>query len=211
MSAIDTTYHFRIGEFLRVPLYQPLGNAHLVHRNPQDGHRIPQHLMLVENVRPGVLVLGGGSGEHPAIIFHDPDHCVARYLEYCLQLGESAVDQTLKTACENMQGDLQTIEYCDWTNQNHIDFRERCAYAFRHFKEEMRFEAWLLMSIGEFVFHLIPTFSPRIQSWHKNYTGQTFWFKNVQIPYDTYCGNGKDRFKIVDTELDELPGMSAKE
>jgi len=211
MSAIDDVKHFRLGSFLGLPLYQPLGNAILVHRNPQDGHRLPQHFNLVENVREGVLVLGGGSGEHPAIIFHDPDHCVARYLEFCLRFDPPAVDENLTAACANMQGDLQTIEYCDWTSQNHIDFRERCAYRFRHHNDELSFEAWLLMSVGEFIFHVIPSFSSCIQRWRAQYAEQaTCWFQNVQIPYDSYWGNGKDRFKILDTELGSSPDAGSE-
>ncbi|HEY1170610.1 MAG TPA: hypothetical protein VGH19_04500 [Verrucomicrobiae bacterium] len=204
MSAIDTIEHLRIGSFLGLPLYQPLGinPTSLVHRNPQDGHRLPKHLIMTDNVCAGVLVLGGGSGEHPAIVFHDPDHCVARYLEYCLHFDPPVPDPNLTAACANMQGDLQTIEYCDWTSADHLDFRERCAYQFRHYKDEISFEAWLLMSVGEFVFHTIPSYSDRIQGWRNQYAEQaTCWFRNVLIPYDSYDGYGKNRFKILDTTL----------
>lgn len=202
MSAIDTSKHLRIGLLLQVPIFQLLeDNVSLGHRNPQDGHQIPKHLIL-PTVPRGALVIGGGSGDHPAIALYDPDHCVARYLEFCMRFDPLKVDHDLKQACANMQGDLQTIEYCGWSSQDHLAFRERCSGLYGPYQDELSFEGWLLMVVGEFLFHVIPTYSPRIQSWHQSYrTEATCWFKLVSIPYDSYDGNGKDRLKIVDTEL----------
>ncbi|MBA4148664.1 MAG: hypothetical protein H0X66_11170 [Verrucomicrobia bacterium] len=201
MSAIDTSKHLRIGVLLQVPIYQLLeDNNSLGHRNPQDGHQIPQHLSL-PTVPRGALVIGGGSGEHPAIALYDPGHCVARYLEFCMRFDPSKMEDDLKRACANMQGDLQTIEYCSWGNQDHLAFRERCSGLYRPHQEELSFEGWLLMALGEFLFHVIPTYSLQIQRWHERYRAEApCWFNAVSIPYDSYGGNGRNRLKIVDTE-----------
>ena len=194
---------------LGIPLYQLIeDNRSLGRRNPQDGHQMPKH--LISHVVPkGAIVIGGGSGEHPAIALHDPDHCVARYLEFCMRREPSKMDPSLKKACANMQGDLQTVEYCKWTNQDHMDFRQRCSGLYGLYglyEDEPSFEAWLLLAVGEFVFHVLPTYSTMIQSWHQKYrTESTCWFNAVSIPYDSYGGNGRDRCKVVDTEPDAAP------
>ena len=143
MSAIDTSRHLRIGMLLGVPIYQLLeDNRSLGHRNPQDRHQIPKHLILPVVPR-GAIVIGGGSGEHPAIALYDPVHCVARYLEWCLHFEPSKIDEGLKAACAHIQGDLQTIEYCNWRNQDHVDFRKRCGALYDHYQHDLTFEGWL--------------------------------------------------------------------
>jgi len=204
MSDIDISKHHRIGMLLGVPIYQLLeDNDSLGHRNPQDGHRLPEHLILPVVPR-GAIVIGGGSGEHPAIAFYDPLHCVAKYLEWCLHFEPSKkIEPDLKAACANVQGDLQTIEYCNWTNQNHLDFRKRCAGLYAFYQDELSFEAWLLAALGEFLFHVMPGISPLVEGWHQKYAGEaTCWFRVVSIPYqrEPYGGNGRDRFRIADTE-----------
>jgi hypothetical protein len=202
MSAIDTSRHLRIGMLLGVPIYQLLEeNTSLGHRNPQDGHRIPDHLSL-PTVPKGAVVIGGGSGEHPAVALYDPLHSVAKYLEWCLRYESSQIESDLKVACVNMQGDLQTIEYCNWTNQHHVDFRKRCAGLYAFYQEDLSFEAWLLVTVGEFLFHVMPSFNPQVQVWHDKYCSKaTCSFQAISIPYEaSYGGNGKDRFRIVDTQ-----------
>jgi len=201
MSAIDNSKHWRIGMLLGVPVYQLLEDNHsLVHRNPQDRHQIPKHLIGAV-VPKGTIVVGGGSGEHPAIVLYDPSHCVARYLEFRLQTGQLKADPELKAACANMQGDLQTIEYCNWTNQNHLDFQKRCAWLSDRYKDRLTFEGWLMMSVGEFIFQAIPSFNQQIKVWHEKYASTAIcWFGAVSIPYEPYGGNGRDRLKITDTE-----------
>jgi len=152
-------------------------------------------------VPKGAIVIGGGSGEHPAIALFDPDHCVARYLEFCMRFEPSKIDSGLKKACANMQGDLQTIEYCNWKNQDHLNFRKRCAGLYEPYRDELSFEGWLLMAVGEFIFHVIPGYSANIKEWHSKYhLLASCWFNAIAIPYEPYGGNGRDRYKIVDTE-----------
>lgn len=201
MSEIDNSKHLLIGSFLGLPLYQLLeDNNSLAHRNPQDRHQMPQHFLRA-SVPKGALVIGGGSGEHPAIALYDPTHCVARYLQFCLEARQSEIDAELERACANMQGDLQTLEYCNWTNQDHLDFRQRCGFFYRY-QDELTFEGWLLISVGEFIFHMIPSFNNEIDAWYQKYAdAATYWFNIVTIPYEKcYGGNGRYRFKIVDTE-----------
>ena len=153
-------------------------------------------------------MIGGGSGEHPAIALYDPVHCVARYLEWCLHFEPSKIDEGLKATCAHVQGDLQTIEYCEWRNQDHVDFRKRCDALYANYQDDLTFEAWLLAAVGEFVFHVIPAFSPLVQVWHEKYASEaTCWFHAISIPYENepYGGNGRDRFKIIDTEPGAAP------
>ncbi|MEX0718300.1 MAG: hypothetical protein WD066_17025, partial [Planctomycetaceae bacterium] len=206
MSAIDNSKHWRIGMLLGIPLYQLLEDNHsLGHRNPQDRHRIPKHLNL-PTVPSGAIVIGGGSGEHPAIALYDPNHCVARYLEFCMRFEPSRIDAELTAACANMQGDLQTVEYCNWKSQDHSDFRRRCSGLYDSYRDELSFEGWLLIVVGEFLFHVLPTYSVPIQNWRRKYRAEaTCWFNAISIPYDSYGGNGRDRLRIVDTEPNAAP------
>ena len=204
MTELGSTKYL-IGMLLGVPLYQPLPGERF-HRNTQDGRRIPKHLIWPAEFDDQMLVLGDGSGGHPAIVFADVDHCVARYLRWCLGLEAVEADATLKAGCANMQGDIQTIEYWNWTNKNHLVFRRRCSFFYSHFEGRMSFEGWLLASVGEFVFHVIPSFSPVINDWHKKYTDRARKeFKSILIPYPPILSPDRLRFRIIDTALEGDP------
>src|SRR5688500_14847587 len=197
MSAIDTIKHRRIGLFYDIPVYQPLESGVLGYRNLQDEHRMPPQIRQ-DNIDVACILIGGGSGEHPAIIFHDIEHGVALYIDYYKIQPEILPDIALKTSAH--QGYLQTIQYSNWTNQDHVDFRKRCSFRFDHFVADLCFEHWLLLNVGEFVFHLMPAFSKRTLKW-KDSLGSNHLrplFDGITIPYGPYYGNGNDRFRIVD-------------
>ena len=201
MSSIDTSKHLRIGMLSGVPIYQLLEDNHsLTQRNGQGGHRMPEH--FVDSFVPaGAIVIGGGSGEHPALALYDPDHCVARYLHFCLDFDSMEIPPELESAWANMQGALQTLEYCEWQSQDHVDFRRRCFGLYEVYKDEMTFEAWILVAVGDFLFQLIPNYSPQIRKWHAMYHSDGMYCLNaICVPYDSYGGNGRDRFRVVDTE-----------
>ena len=71
MSYIDTRDHSYVGKFLGLPLYHPLQEY------PTDD----EFYANVSN-----LVLGGGSGEHPALVIKNPAACVLAYVEFSAQL-----------------------------------------------------------------------------------------------------------------------------
>jgi len=197
MSEIDGIQHLRIGLFFGVPVYQPLVTGDIGYRNPQDRHRLPPQMYPLKNVDVCCLLIGGGSGEHPAIIFRDVEHALARYIVFASSKNE--IPQEISSKAKAVQSDLQTIEYCNWKNEDHIDFRKRCEFDFNLHADQMSFEGWLLLNVGEFLFHLIPSYTMgtkrlvQLVPWEP-----LIWFQNILPPYDKYRGNGKNRFKIID-------------
>jgi len=197
MSEIGSTPHLLVGMFFGIPVYQPLGTGNIGYRNPQDGHRLPPQIYPLNNVDVCTLLIGGGSGEHPAIVFHDVEHAVARYIVFASSGDE--IPQEISDKAKAIQGDLQTIEYCDWNNETHVEFRKRCDFQFRLSADEMSFEAWLLLNVGEFVFHMIPGYTMGTKRLTKLAPQvPMISFQNILIPYEKYDGNGRNRFKIVD-------------
>lgn len=64
MSAIDSIKHERIGTYNGLPVYKPFHNS--------EDRSVP--------CKVGDLVLGGGSGEHPALVITNIDRLVFQYL-----------------------------------------------------------------------------------------------------------------------------------
>jgi hypothetical protein len=69
MSYIDTISNKRVGTLAGYPVYQPLGTLENKTRGAVDF-----------GCTPANLVLGGGSGEHPALVVHHFDQLVSLYL-----------------------------------------------------------------------------------------------------------------------------------
>jgi|GEM_PF-5741411 len=204
MSDIDTCKHLRLGLFLGIPLYEILQDTDALHSvNNQDHLNLPKHHEKAF-VAKGSLALGGGSGEHPALIFHNPTYCVARYLIDILPTDSANSDHELvaKSCC--IQEDLQTLEYCKWTHMDHIRFHDQCRHLYLSYgiEPEYSFEAWLMMIVGAFLFHVNPSYNATIQSWRDKFPNTPVCFNLIAIPYERYSGMGHNKFKIA---LETIP------
>ena len=158
MSDIDTIEHFFIGYFYSVPVYQPLEVGCI------DSFRFCKNR---NNIAPGKLIIGGGDGEHPAIIFHDLEFCVAKWLLYYFSDDELPkeilVELTDRIKIPHLR---ETLEYCKWDNETHRNFFNNCTCGYSIFSDEMSFEEWLILNIGEFVYISLYNISDTISKWN---------------------------------------------
>lgn len=201
MSEIGTRNFFLLGYFQRIPLYQPLWPISI----DQSRHDNRQ-----ANLMPGQLVLGGGSGEHRAIIFTDVELCVALLL--CSKWSPThtpANPELIERAMAKYA--TNGIEYCNWTNVDHRRFFDGCRLDYEWFStknsfqqedeevyrdehgaeqrnaSETAFEMWLGLSIGEFVYVSLSDFTPTIKRWrveHGEPVEQVF--RQVLVPPPGY-------------------------
>jgi hypothetical protein len=162
MSDIDTFRHEFVGLFLGIPIYHPLEPGQLGWRAIGDRHRLQHQEWGRPNCDPASLVLGGGSGEHPALIFHDVEHAVARYLAWNYD-PQALPAEVLNKATS--QDDAQTLEYCNWTSLDHRNFYQRCRFEYRIHRRDLRFESWLLLVMGEFALLSLDSLFPVVAGW----------------------------------------------
>lgn len=153
MSHIDSFEHEIIGLFGSIPVYHPLEEI--------DGDF---------KASPGQLVLGGGSGEHPAVVIEEPEQAVALFLRHKLEpllnpeLSENRfpLKKVAKDWLEKMQPffpkDPEVVcTFYDWTEEDHTNFAEYCASpALPHPYWKGNVIKWLALSFGEFIFFALP-------------------------------------------------------
>jgi hypothetical protein len=158
MSHIDSFAHEIVGLFGGLPVYHPL-------------QAIRGDFVCDERH----LLIGGGSGEHPALVIDDPTGAVALFLHdelaalnptYSLRVEPRLAyrDAWLEVVTPHVPaapGDVLT--YSEWTDDTHRRFRARCTSpAMPCPLREDRFERDLVLGIGEFVFFALPTLAPAI-------------------------------------------------
>lgn len=156
MSHIDSFEHAFLGTFIGLPVYLPLedicGDFECTTRQ---------------------FLVGGGSGEHPALIVKNPLAAVAEYLHEVVPDSKmcSADKDKWRSVYENYLW-LRTrdiLEFSDWNIQTYHSFYDRCSspYAensFRVYSESKSIEEWLILGFGEFVFFALPQLAPEIMS-----------------------------------------------
>lgn len=148
MSHIDSFHHSIVGYFLGIPVYLPLedidGDFHCSTRQ---------------------LVIGGGSGEHPALVVADPPAAVARFLEEeidSLDLDDKRRDAWKAVYEPFVEWDHDNIlRFPGWTVEAHHAFYERCqsacaVNAYSIYSKTKSLETWLILGFGEFVFFSLP-------------------------------------------------------
>jgi len=167
MSYIDTIDHEFLGFFAGLPLYRPLATISDAQPNSKEF-----------NCTPANLILGGGSGEHPAIVLRQPASAVAAFvmdwtnkfpdtlpLHFPCEKGEWPVewDDFLVENAAVRGADL--FSYADWETPDHHRFYELCQSPVMHSPYapgEQRFERWLSANLGELIFFCLPELVPDI-------------------------------------------------
>lgn len=192
MSHIDSIRHEFLGYFNGLPIYHPLESLSGPNRGDYDFGCTPDN-----------LVIGGGSGEHPALILHDLGGLAAFYLVHCV--GEDALD------CENTYNCLyemalradEHLEFCAWPMHLVHHFVEQAKSPLHGTPwntEAESVEDWIKASMGEFIFFSLPELNPDYQTIInlsgirrlKPQSGLGPWLNNVFCPPPHYAKSKKD-------------------
>ncbi len=164
MSFIDSYDHEYIGTLGYLPIYHPL-------------QKITKSVDYDFNASPNNLVLGGGSGEHPALVVHKLE-CIAAHFLY-EQLTDDEDEQLSNIDTEYLDAlvcePLDSIfEFCDWSIKDYTSLTQMVkSTAFMSpLGEDQEVENWLCQSLGELIYFSLPDLNPeheRLESIFKNF------------------------------------------
>lgn len=152
MSHIDSFKHQLVGYFGAIPVYRALQDI--------DGDF---------SCEKGGLILGGGSGEHPALVLKDPRAAVAIFIDHeidGLNLDPPTRNQW-KDSYQNYlrENPSEVLEYFEWEEETHENFRGMCTAGTlpnSFYEADMSFDDWLVLGLGEFVFFAMPEQAPEL-------------------------------------------------
>lgn len=147
MSYIDTFDHEFVGFFAGLPLYHPLVDV--------PGTQVPEEFSCSRTQ----LILGGGDGEHPALIVADAESVTLNFLSMWLRLMDiphERVPQEVFAVLDNAAPPWQCLQFADWDIETYDRFYHRCVSASfpSPFLREKHgsLEDWIVGSIGEFLY-----------------------------------------------------------
>ena len=179
MSDIDTIRHYRAGLFAGVPIY--------IAR--EDGERTFEDLAMLRNN----VAIGGGSGEHPAMLITNPVACVAHYLDPENWL--EPVHDILEIN-DYLKIELPSIfHYCNEMSRD--QWIEQLADYHSPLKDGKSFEKWVAETLGEFLYNFVRGIYPDSDAWFSEIGrldddgGDV-----VSLPWGEYGGSGIDLFLI---------------
>ena len=185
MSYIDTFDHQYVGEFAALPIYYP--RTQVESGGGEDF-----------GCGPNNLVLGGGSGEHPALVLHRLDCLAMHFLFHAVdehdkeerdwndQFGDFPIWDYLNVPFTDL------FEYADWSVKDYHYFYERCsspAMNFPYFTDNyfsFSFEQWLAVSFGELVWFSFPSHLTNFIPIRKVYPNLLSITDNITIPPPGY-------------------------
>lgn len=161
MSHIDSFRHEIVGMFGSIPIYHPL-------------EKIKGDFVCDSSQ----LLLGGGSGEHPALIIKRPIAAVACFLDNVLEPLRSddikAKSHPLKHCLEDWEYVIDKhltwdyvvhLEFSEWSIQTYHDFYQLCLSTVLpnpYLEQEQSIEEWLILGFGEFIFFAMPELAAKI-------------------------------------------------
>lgn len=140
MSHIDSFEHELVGYLGYLPVYHPLEKI--------DGDYVCD---------TGQLVLGGGSGEHPALVIESPISAVAYFLQEEIK-GEKHLKAWGPVIAPYLDANTaQLLTYYDWDTKRHRAFQKMSKSSLLHNPNDGEdIVKWLILGIGEFVFFSMP-------------------------------------------------------
>lgn len=187
MSYIDCFRHELLGYFNGLPIYHPL--EEIVGDGPRE---------YDFSGTPDNLILGGGAGEHPALVLHNLPALAASYL--CLAIKENKLHHSEITipisektidAMYDLRLTKSELEFCYWHMSDIHEFVELAKSPLHRtpLKEGQRVEDWIEDSIGEFIYYSLPELIPdefnrlfnKFRKW-----GAGYWMNNVRCPPPNY-------------------------
>jgi hypothetical protein len=195
MSYIDTIKHELVGYFNGLPIYHPI---EIVTNEGWGGYDF--------SCSPENLVIGGGAGEHPALVIHHLGSLAASYILLCIDKYEEHFSDRFEPPPKETRNRLneiafdagENLEFCGWS-MTHIQGFVELAKSKVHstpLLENESPEEWIKESIGEFVYFSLPELNPfhseinslpGIIGWKPGY-----WMKNVTCPPPNYIKSKKN-------------------
>lgn len=152
MSYIDSFDHEYIGQLGYLPIYRPL---EVIHGEGWGGYDF--------SATPDNLVLGGGSGEHPALVLHRLEALAVRFLYDQITEDEA---QTLEQADKAYLDDLyfsdRTLEFCQWNIRHYADLQKMAESSsfLNPLSQDQSVEQWIAQSMGELIHYALPDLNP---------------------------------------------------
>jgi hypothetical protein len=155
MSYIDTFDHELVGFFAGLPLYHPLEEV-------ADSGDYEFGCMPLQ------LVLGGGDGEHPAVVLAHPAAAVMAFLQAALpEDGTEASTESLRLMDEAPPL-AECLRFAGWGIADFVSFHERCSGAAfvtpYHAERDGALEEWVHRNLGEFVYFAMPELAPDVHT-----------------------------------------------
>ena len=155
MSHIDSFKHEIVGMFGPIAVYHPL-----------------EDIGGDFTCGPDSIVIGGGSGEWPAIVVKNPNAAVATFLATELQSDElkRVKDEWLEIIRPHYDfAQDKIIEFSRWLVSDYAEFQKICCASvmqnqFDSDSHNRGLEDWLICGIGEFIFYAMPELAPAIMS-----------------------------------------------
>lgn len=184
MSYIDTIKHEFVGSLNGLPIYHPIETYVNGDAGDYDFSCGPKN-----------LIIGGGGGEHPALVLHELGALVAEYILYSLSQIELYHDcspwaeEVIDRLDEMSYKERESLEFCDWNMSNFNEFflNAKSNVHATPLKNSQDAEDWIKLSIGQFVFYSLPELNP----YHKEIydlmeikEGRQigYWMNNVVCP-----------------------------
>ena len=146
MSHIDSFNHELVGLLGYLPVYHPLEVI--------DGDF---------KCNPQQLLLGGGSGEHPALVIEDPASAVALFLnEEIGHKKELAHWEEIISPFLNYDF-TELLTFYDWDIERYSSFHKMSGSdSLPNPSDGNNIERWLILGIGEFIFFAMPYLAERL-------------------------------------------------
>jgi hypothetical protein len=140
MSHIDSFKHELVGFLGYLPVYHPLEKI--------DGDF---------NCNPSQLLLGGGSGEHPALVIENPTSAVAYFLSEIIE-HETELKHWEEIIEPYLNYDFtELLTFYKWDIERVSSFHKMStSVSLPNPSDGTNIERWLILGIGEFVFFSMP-------------------------------------------------------
>lgn len=142
MSHIDSFKHELVGFLGYLPVYHPLEGI--------DGDF---------KCDPSQLLLGGGSGEHPALVIENPTSAVAYFLHEFIE-DQKELEHWEEIISPYVNYDLaELLTFYEWSIDRYSSFHQMSksnSLPNPCNDEEINIERWLILGIGEFIFFSMP-------------------------------------------------------
>lgn len=192
MSYIDTIQHELVGYLNGLPIYHPLET---VSGDSWGGANF--------SCSPANLIVGGGSGEHPALVIHHPESLVAAYFLHDIAQKELHFSDrytpppthSLDRLYDIAYGDAPLLEFCGWSMRHTTHFVEAAQSSVHYspLKKEQAAEEWIILSLGEFI-HFSLSELNQLKDEIENLEGTEdpgYWLCNVTCPPPGYIKSKK--------------------
>ncbi len=140
MSHIDSFKHELVGMLGYLPVYHPL-----------------EEIIGDYKCGPNKLLLGGGSGEHPALVIENLTSAVAYFLDEEILTNPDLKDweKIIAPFIDIPLADL--ITFHDWSiDRYHSFFEMTKSVVLPNPRKEEDTELWIILGIGEFIFFSMP-------------------------------------------------------